>query len=57
MDCGKPAELNQPIYFKDLLTSEWKAENVLNWERGVVFVSTGKEKLWIPSKLMKIRFD
>ena len=37
--------LNQPIYFKDLLNSEWKPEHVLCWERGFAFVSTGEEKL------------
>ena len=51
------AELNQPRYFRDVLTSEWKLENVLHWGRGYAFVSTGNEKLWIPSKLIKIEFD
>ena len=52
----KSAELNQPLYFKDVLTSEWKPERVLHWGRGFTFVSTGEEKLWIPSRLVKIRF-
>ena len=53
----KSAELNQLLYFKDVLTSEWKPERVLYWGRGFAFVSTGEEKLWIPSRLMiKIRF-
>lgn len=31
--------------------------NLLHWGRGFVFVSTGEEKLRIPSKLIKITFD
>ncbi|EGV97888.1 HERV-K_7p22.1 provirus ancestral Pol protein [Cricetulus griseus] len=50
----KTAELNQPVYFKDVLTSVWKPGHVLSWGRGFAFVSTGEEKLWIPSKLIKI---
>ena len=57
MACGKTAELNQPIYFKDVLTSEWKSRSMLCWSRGYAFVSTGSKKSWIPSKLIKIRFD
>jgi hypothetical protein len=30
---------------------------MLCWGRGFVFVSTGDEKLWTPSELIKIRFD
>jgi hypothetical protein len=26
----KPAKLNQPVYFKDVLISEWKTENMLH---------------------------
>ena len=29
-----PAELNQPIYLKGVLTSEWKSGNVLHLQRG-----------------------
>jgi hypothetical protein len=54
---GKTTELNQPVYIKDILTSEWKMGNVLLWERGYAFVSTGKEELWVPSLLIKIRHD
>lgn len=36
-------ELNQPVYFKDMLTSEWNLGFVLHWGRGFAFVSTGKE--------------
>ncbi|KAL6038422.1 hypothetical protein STEG23_016128, partial [Scotinomys teguina] len=50
----KTAELNQPIYFKDVLTSEWKPGYVLRWGRGFAFISTGEDKLWIPSKLIKL---
>ncbi|KAL6037706.1 hypothetical protein STEG23_029167, partial [Scotinomys teguina] len=53
----KTAELNQPIYFKDVLTSEWKPGYVLRWGRGFAFISTGEDKLWIPSKLIKVRFE
>ncbi|MGE9714896.1 DDE-type integrase/transposase/recombinase [Escherichia coli] len=53
----KTAELNQPVYFKDVLTSTWKPGHVLRWGRGFALVSTGEEKLWIPSKLIKIRVE
>ena len=49
----KTAELNQPVYFKDVLTSVWKTGYVVRWGRGCAFVSTGEENLWIPSKLIK----
>lgn len=39
------AELNQFVYFKDMLTSEWKLGYVLSWGRGFAFVYTGEEKL------------
>ena len=46
-------ELNQPVYFKDVLISEWKPGHVLlHWENYFAFVST-EEKLWIPSKLVR----
>ncbi|ERE73373.1 putative Pol polyprotein [Cricetulus griseus] len=53
----KTAELNQPVYFKDVLTSVWKPRYVLHWGRGFAFVSTGEENLWIPLKLIKIRVE
>ena len=53
----KTSELNQPVYFKDVLTSQWKSGDVLRWGRGFALVSTGEEKLWIPSKLIKVRFE
>ena len=42
--------------FKDVLTIEQTSDNVLHWGRAFAFVSTGNEKLWIPSKLIEIRF-
>ena len=41
----KTSELNQLVYFKDILTSQWKPGEVLYWRRGFVLVSTGEEKL------------
>ena len=41
----KPMELNQPIYLKDVLTSEWKPGYVLRWGRGFTFVSAGEKRL------------
>jgi hypothetical protein len=29
---------------------------VLWWRRGFAYVSTGKERLWVPSKLTKISY-
>ena len=49
----KTMELNQPIYFKGVLTSEWKPGYVSRWGRGFAFISAGEEKLWIPTKLIK----
>ena len=53
----KSAELNQPVYIKDVLTSQWKPGDVLRWRRGFSLVSTGEEKLCIPSKLIKVRSE
>ena len=53
----KSSELNQPVYFKDVLTSQWKPEDVLCWRRGFSLVSIGEEKLQIPSKLIKIQLE
>lgn len=53
----KTSELNQPVYFKDVITSVWKQGYVLRWGRGYAFVSTGEEKVWVPSKLIKIRSE
>ena len=58
MDNGKKtSKLNQPVYFKDVLTSQWKPGDVLHWVKGFPLISTGEEKLWIPSKLIKICFE
>ena len=54
---AKSAELNQPIYFKDVLTSQWKPGDVLRWGRGFELVSTGEEILWIPSKFIEVQFE
>ena len=51
------AELNQPVYIKNAFTSKWRGGNVLCWGRGFVYVSTRKEKHWIPSQMIKIRYD
>ena len=53
----KTSGLNQPLYFKDVLTSQWKPGDVLHWGRGFALVSIGEEKLWIPPKLIKIPFE
>ena len=53
----KTSELNQPVYFKDVLKSQWKPGDVLCWGKGFALVSAGKEKLWIESKLTKIWFE
>ena len=45
------------MYIKNVFTSKWREGNVLCWGRGFVYVSTGKEKQWIPSKMIKIRYD
>ena len=36
-------ELNQPVYPKDVLASQWKPENVLGWRSGFALVSTGED--------------
>ena len=51
------SELKQLVYFKDMLTSQWKPGDVLYWRRSFVLVSTGEKKLWIPSKLIKILLE
>ena len=40
----KTSELNKLVYFKDVLTSQWKLGDVLRWGRGFALVST-EEKL------------
>lgn len=48
-------ELNKYLYFKNVFTSEKKPGYVFRWEIGFAFVSMGEEKLWIQSRLIKIR--
>ena len=50
------AELIQPIYFENALTSKLKSKAMLLWRRDFAFVSKGNERLWIHSELRKIRF-
>ena len=38
----KSSELNQSVYFKDVLTSQGESGNVLHWGRGFTFVSKGE---------------
>lgn len=47
----------KPVYIFQEITLERKSENVLNWGRGYTFVSTAHKMLWIPSQLLKTRFD
>lgn len=51
-----PAELNQSVYFKDVLNSEWKSEYVLHCRRDFASVSIGK-KAMDTSKMEWIRFE
>ena len=53
----KTAKLNRAIYFKNILTSKWKLDNMSCCGRGYAFVSMGNKNLWIPSRLVEIRFD
>ena len=52
----KSSKLNQLVYLKDVLISQWKPGDVLRWGRVFALVST-EENLWIPSKLRKIQFE
>ena len=49
----KTTELNQSIYFKDVLTSEWKLRHVLCWGTGFTFVSAGEKKAMDTIKIDK----
>jgi hypothetical protein len=40
-----------------VLTSEWKLEKVLCWGCRFVSISIGNEKLCVPSKWIKIRYE
>ena len=50
------ARLNQPIHFKNTLTSKWKSKCVLLWESGYYFINTGNERRCIHSRLKMVRF-
>lgn len=47
--------LNQPLYYKSVLTLKWKSKDVLLWGRSYTFVFIENERLWIHPGL-KIRF-
>lgn len=51
----KAVEFNQPIYYTDVFTSEWIPAKAFHWECGFVYISSGNGKLWIQSRLIKIR--
>ena len=53
----RTTKLNQPVYIKDIMKSEWKITNVLYKWRGYPYISTGKEKLWVPYKLIKTKHE
>ena len=40
----KSSELNQSIYFKDMLISQWKPGDVLHWGRGFALVCSQEKK-------------
>ena len=51
---GESTELNQPVYFKEALAPEENRKCVM-LGRGYDDISTEKEKLWVPSNLIKVR--
>jgi hypothetical protein len=53
----KTEELSQPIYYKDMLTLEWKPAIILRWKCGYAYVSMGNKEIWLPTKFIKIRSD
>ena len=44
------AKINQDIYYKAILTSEFGSKNIILWKRGSSFVFTEDETLWIASR-------
>ena len=44
-------------HFVNASTSKLKSKDMLLWRRGIAFVSTENERLWIYSGLRKIRFN
>lgn len=51
------AGLNQSRNLRDVLTPKGNSENVLHWVRVYAFASIGNERVWIPSNLIKTKFD
>ena len=45
------------MLYKNVYTLEWKPEIDFRCGCGYVDVSTGNEKIWLPTKLIKIRSD
>ena len=51
----KNEELGQSIYYKDVLTLEWKPAIVLRWGCHYAMYLQGMKKIWLPTKLIKIK--
>ena len=49
-------KLDQPRYCRNVTTLKWKTKYALHWERDCASVSTGNERLWIPSRLVMVSF-
>ena len=50
----KTEALGQPVYYKDMLILECKPTIVLRWGHNHAYVSTGNEKVQLPTKLINI---
>lgn len=55
LGCRKKTEELDQSAFKNILTSDWKAGNVLSWGRGLLYIFTVDERIWDPSKLIKVQ--
>ena len=44
------AKLNQHVYYKGILTSEFGSKDMVLWKRGFLFVFTEDDNLWIASR-------
>lgn len=53
----KDWEISQPMYYKDLLTLEWKPAQFYNRNVAMLMYLQGIKKIWLPTKLKKIRSD
>lgn len=53
----QPVRSKKPIYLKNILTSKFKSKIMLLWGRVYALISTENQRLWIHSRLRKIRFD